>query len=446
MPARNRPSRWPERLARPVDASSLAVFRALFGLLVFIEVFGHVPQIHATYLGPALNFTYPGFGWVHPWPGDGMYLHAAVLMTAALGVAFGAWFRASSVVLAAGYAGWFLMDAARYENHRYLIVLLAVLISVSQAHRAWSVDRWQGRAGGPETVPQWNLLVLQAQLVLMYGFAGLAKLNPDWLAGEPLRHWLPIQAPAIGAWVAHPWAAYAMSYAGLAVDLGAPMLLLWPRTRPAGIGLMAAFHLVNLWLFADISVFPYLGLASCLLFVKPDAPRRLLARWLRRPAPPAVRPRPGKLSPWTAGFVAAYLGAQVLVPLRHLAIPGDVAWTEDGHRFAWRMKLRHKWARLRIFETDSRTGATRVVSLDRYLNRRQQLEMGIRPDLMVQFARYLKRERLAQGHPEPIITADSWVSLNYRPYVRFVHPGVNLAAEPLPGQGIRSLVLSPGTS
>jgi len=31
-----------------------------------------------------------------------------------------------------------------------------------------------------------------------------------------------------------------------------------------------------------------------------------------------------------------------LVPLRHLLYPGYVSWNEQGHRFAWQMKLRDK--------------------------------------------------------------------------------------------------------
>ncbi len=33
---------------------------------------------------------------------------------------------------------------------------------------------------------------------------------------------------------------------------------------------------------------------------------------------------------------------QVYLPVRHYFIPGNVFWTEEGHRMAWRMMLRNK--------------------------------------------------------------------------------------------------------
>ena len=39
------------------------------------------------------------------------------------------------------------------------------------------------------------------------------------------------------------------------------------------------------------------------------------------------------------GLVVLFLGIQFLLPLRHLLYPGNVNWTEEGFRFAWRVML-----------------------------------------------------------------------------------------------------------
>ena len=54
--------------------------------------------------------------------------------------------------------------------------------------------------------------------------------------------------------------------------------------------------------------------------------------------------------------LALWLAVQILVPLRHLLYPGNVSWTEQGHRFAWMMKLRDKDAEASFTVRDPATG------------------------------------------------------------------------------------------
>ncbi len=81
---------WP-RLFEPVDSASLVFFRMVFGLLMLVEVFRYLDYgwIARYFIRPQVLFTYPGFDWVQPWPGDGMYYHFYVLGLAALGMMCG---------------------------------------------------------------------------------------------------------------------------------------------------------------------------------------------------------------------------------------------------------------------------------------------------------------------------------------------------------------------
>jgi hypothetical protein len=90
-------------------------------------------------------------------------------------------------------------------------------------------------------------------------------------------------------------------------------------------------------------------------------------------------------------FIGAWLAFQILVPARHLLYPGNPSWTEQGHRFAWQMKLRDKEAEASFVVRDPATGREWPVRPSRYLKRHQAEEMAARPDMILQFAHHLAR-------------------------------------------------------
>jgi len=128
------------------------------------------------------------------------------------------------------------------------------------------------------------------------------------------------------------------------------------------------------------------------------------------------------------GFIGVWLAFQVLFPLRHLLYPGSPSWTEQGHRFAWQMKLRDKDAEATFFVRDPATGREWRVALERYLLRHQAREMESRPDMILQFAHYLARE-WAQTHgvERAEVRARVCASLNGRKAVLLIDPDRDLA-------------------
>jgi hypothetical protein len=128
------------------------------------------------------------------------------------------------------------------------------------------------------------------------------------------------------------------------------------------------------------------------------------------------------------GFIAAWLAVQVLVPLRYLLYPGNVSWTEEGHRFAWMMKLRDKDAGARFTVRDPASGREWRVSPERYLVRHQVGEMESRPDMILQFAHHLARvwaeERKIAGVE---VRARVCASLNGRKAALLIDPQRDLA-------------------
>ncbi|HEX2097994.1 MAG TPA: HTTM domain-containing protein, partial [Rubrobacteraceae bacterium] len=275
------------RLFAPVDIASLVFFRIAFGVLMIWEVWRYYSYgwIQRDYIDPAYHFSYYGFGWVQPWPGIGMYVHFFVLGVLAFCIAFGLWYRVSMVFFFLGFAYVFLIDQAYYLNHFYLIILFSFLMIFVPAHRSLSEDARARPEIRSETAPAWALWVLMAQMAIVYFYAGLAKLNGDWLQGEPMRSRLASSTdlPLIGPLFTEEWMVYLFSYGGLLLDLLVVPFLLWRRTRLIAFMFALGFHLMNSQLFG-IGVFPWLAIAATTLFFPPSWPRRFVAflRGLRR--------------------------------------------------------------------------------------------------------------------------------------------------------------------
>ncbi len=434
-------SRLVERLSRPVDAASLAVFRILFGWLMMLEVLRYFGAgwIASYYIEPQFHFTYWGFSWVHPWPGIGMYVHFAALGVLAVCMALGFCYRLSALLFFVGFTYVFLLEKARYLNHFYFIILLSALCACLPLHRYCSIDAKRHPERANSFAPTYQLWTLRAQLLIVYVYAGIAKLNADWFRGEPLRHWLSDHSGValVGPLFTQDWFILALSYGGLALDLCVAPLLIFRRTRIPALVLFSAFHLMNAAFF-EIGIFPWMMLAANLLFLEPSWPRTLLRRVpeVRNWVPDsfvqvlAAQPfgRPPRVRAGALALVGIYLALQLLIPLRHHLYPGDVAWNEEGHRFAWRMKLRDKHGRAEFFV--ERNGVVTRVLPDGYLTDRQASRLPCQSDMLVEFSHFLADR--SRHEDEPVrVRANATCSLNFRAPRRFVDPKRDLAAEPL---------------
>ncbi|WP_437927465.1 HTTM domain-containing protein [Sorangium sp. So ce291] len=456
--------RWAAYLTAEVDAASLAVFRVGYGALIAWEVVRYVlhDRIARYYIEPGFFFSFVPF--VRPWGGTGMYWHFAAVFVLALLCAAGLFYRVSAALLCAALTYVFLLDKAQYLNHLYLLCLLGLLLAVAPAHRALSLDLLRARraspAGAPpcmstETVPRLHLFALKAQIAIVYFYGGVAKLNGDWLRGQPLTMWLAehADAPLVGPPLASPAAGLALSYAGLLIDLSMGFLLFSRHTFPFGAAIAVAFNLSNAFLF-KIGIFPYAMIASLALFADPSWPRRRLPFLFGRadraghgalvsgPAPaPSPSPTASRRRSLPLALLHAYLLLHLVVPLRHWLYPGDVAWNEAGHRFSWRMKLRDKnVSELDIGVMDPRTGVRESLDLEEWLTDRQLGEMSTRPDMIVDFAHHVADRWQAAFGVRPVVTARVVASLNGGPFRDLVDPTRDLASQP---RGLFDVVLAP---
>jgi hypothetical protein len=123
--------------------------------------------------------------------------------------------------------------------------------------------------------------------------------------------------------------------------------------------------------------------------------------------------------------------AQCLLPFRHLLVPGPVDWTEEGHRFAWRMKLRDKRGTMEFVAVNKRTGESHPLApAVAALTPVQRHMMLHDPEMMRQFAVWIASELERSGYDPVAVRAETAISLNGRPPQPLVDPAVDLAAQP----------------
>lgn len=429
----SQPDTWWSRaivtLSRPRDGASLAVYRICFGLLLAYEIHfkfrvNKVDELHAS----RLSFKYPFFEWVPDASENVAYALHFALIGLALLVAAGAFYRVTSALSFVLVSYYFLVERTLYINHTYLYCLLAGIMALVPAHNMLSIDQrfgWLGtkpRAQGRTST--WSLWLLRFQMGVVYSYAGLAKLNPDWLAGCPLNIWLPDRLGHD-----HPVMFQSlpliMSWGGAAFDLTITPLLLWKRTRMFGFVWAALFHVTNATIFG-IASFPWMSLALTLLFFEPDWPRRQWPSLRGIPKKPKNPQRLGKL-----GFATllTYVVTQVLLPMRPWFYPGNASWTEEGHEFSWHMMLRSKSGTLAV-HAELADGRRFVVDPLEYVTKRQLQRIEGRPDMIHQLAIFVADEYERVHGERPKVFVDVKIAWNGRPPEPLIDPNVDLAAEP----------------
>lgn len=442
----------------PRDPSGLAVFRVLFGLIGAVSAIRFLAYdwVGELFVRPRFHFSHLGMEWARPLPQPGMTALFAALVVVSLMVSAGLFYRVAIVLFFLGFSYVQLICVTNYLNHYYLVSLLAGLMALLPMNAAWSLDARLFPRARRASVPAWTVHLLRFQIAIVYTFAGLAKVNADWLVhGQPLGVWLAARTgmPVLGPLFALPGAALAMSWAGCLFDLTIALWLSIPRTRLAAYGVVLVFHAVTSALF-PIGMFPFIMATAALIFFPPSWPRDLLARArdaLRRarlrasPAPVAgAEPPPGEPESGAGRAAAAdaprprwlvpalivfslYATAQILVPLRAHLYGGDVHWHEQGMRWSWRVMVREKNASVTYRVIHPVTGKVTEVAPRRYLTARQERDFGTQPDLVLQLGKRIAADRSAAEGVRMIVHADVLVSLNGRRAARLIDPTADLA-------------------
>lgn len=386
------------------------------------------------YVQPKVYFPYYGFEWVQPLGEAGMYALFTLMALAALGIMLGLFYRFSALLFFLSFTYVELIDKTNYLNHYYFVSVVALLLVLVPAHRHFSVDVLRKHGLWVSHVPRWAVLIFQLQLGLVYFYAGIAKLNPDWLLeAMPLRYWLPAHThlPLIGPLLDEVWVAYLFCWFGAFYDLTIPFFLSWRRSRLLAYATVVVFHVLTAVLF-QIGMFPYIMMVSTLIFFSPAFHERLLGLFrsiakVPKPALPRFAGTAGQ--PILLGILGFYFLLQVLLPWRYLLYPGQLFWTEQGYRFSWRVMLMEKTGTTFFYVRHPKTGFETEINNRDYLTVNQEKQMATQPDMILQYAHMLQQDFAERGMPGVEVRAEVYVSMNGRGSRLLIDPKVNLAAE-----------------
>ena len=399
-----------EVLHKEVSPIPLVIFRIAFGSVMVIAqlrflVLGRVKEY---FIDPEFHFTYDGFSWIKPLSGDLMYGLVLLTILTAFLITIGFYTRLCAALFLFTFSYLELIDKTYYLNHYYLIILLSFLLIFVKSDSILSVNS----SKEPKLIPFWQIIIIRVQIGVLYFFAGIAKIKPEWLFdAQPLTIWLRAKGnlPLIGALLEQPITAYFFSWSGMIYDLSIPFLLLYYRTRKVAYVSVILFHVMTHFLF-NLGMFPWVMIGVTLVFFTSE---ELTKIFRLNNTITFTKLNHLKQSSWyviIAFILFLHFTLQFFLPLRHHLIDGNVLWNQRGVRFAWHVMLMEKAGYCLYKVVDNNNGTTWEVTPSDYLSKHQDKQMSYQPDMIVQFAKFIKEDEFASL--DVSIYVDTYVSLN----------------------------------
>ncbi|MBT8183219.1 MAG: HTTM domain-containing protein [Eudoraea sp.] len=417
-------------LFKQIDNSPLILFRILFGILISLECYGAILTgwVNRILVAPQFTFTFIGFEWLQPLPGNGMYWYFIVMGSLGLLIALGYKYRLAIISFTVLWTAVYLMQKTAYNNHYYLLILISFIMCFLPANRSHSLDCRKHPELRTNTMGAYVKWVFVIQLFIVYTFASIAKFYPDWLNFSFIKILMHGKEEyyLIGNFLQLPWVHKIIGLTGIVFDMLVIPALLWKPTRKFAFIASIFFHLFNS-VVLQIGIFPYLSLAFTVFFFEPETIRRIFFK----KKPPyqgydILIPHRTKL---VLTFAGLYFAVQLLLPLRHHFIQGDVLWTEEGHRLSWRMMLRSRAGNVSFKVVNKKSGAIENINLNKYLTKSQRSKIGAYPDFIWQFAQRIKKDNTKIGE-DVAVYVKSGIRINGRALQPFIDPDVDIAAEP----------------
>lgn len=430
--------RFRKFLQEQIDGRVLGLFRVVYSLFMAFEMIYYlrISLVKNMFVLPAVNFKYDGLAWLTPLPGPAMTALVWLLLAAALLMAAGVWFKWAARFFALGNAFIFFQDTSLYNNHIYLYILVAWLLSCTHADQFVSF-----RKKTVDQIPRWEQFIFQLQMVIVYFYAGVIKFKYDWLVRQE-----PVRSLSVGyaddrflaGIVKQEAVIYILTYGGLLLDLASPLLLWYKPVRKWAVYLFMGFHLFNSIVFDDIAFFPFVMLAGLVIFYEPNE-----LPWLKRlfrPAEaagtkktkassvPVGAPLPGKL---VQNLFVAYFAFQILFPFRGFFLPNQMDWTTIGNRFSWRVKADSRGIDELLFQISYADGNVETMNVAQLLNAHwintHQLKMLINdPRAVKALAMGVQKKMNKSGWAVSSITARIKLRCNGRSPQYFIDPSADL--------------------
>ena len=430
-----------EYLFRKIDNSALVIFRIIFGLLIVAECWGAIftGWVNVNMVEPKLTFTFIGFEWMNHLLGPSMIYYYVIMGALGIFITLGFFYRLSIVVFSIMWTLAYLMQKTSYNNHYYLFMLVSWLMTIMPAHYFFSIDGLLFPRIKRLMCKNWVRVIFIAQMFIVYTYAAFAKLYPDWFNGEYLnihfsgfaqfingKYHLDGLAKVIGSLAF----AQVFSWCGFFFDLLIVPMMLWSKTRNFGLKCAIFFHVFNS-IFFGIGIFPFFALAMMIFFYDPTQIQEIFFK--NKSFMMDRKDEDGLITTRRIAFsylLMFYLVWQIYLPLRHYHIPGNVFWTEEGHRLSWRMMLRSRSNDTSVYvafpDKSGKIYGKEKINIGDYLTSKQASRLGSSPDMIWQFAKFIKEDYKRKGK-KVMVFVDTKVSVNQSEYYQFTNPNVDLA-------------------
>jgi hypothetical protein len=269
-----------QTVSRRTDARPAALVRVVVGVAAIgfaLESWVNLGRV----LAPQV-VDMPYAPWYPRLPLAALPLFIGAWLAAALGLALGLRARLCGAVLAACMAYTLFFDQQLYSNHLYLATLVVLLLTIADSGARFSLDA--RRTGGRDLILEWPILLLKLQISIVYFYAALLKINPQYLSGTMIaRFWPFSQLAALPSGWPQAIALPSIAWATVLLEFFLAVALWLPRLRWVALVAGVAFHTAIIWtggaqpgvpdipfaIFALVTVAPY-----ALFF---DFPRRRVA-------------------------------------------------------------------------------------------------------------------------------------------------------------------------
>jgi hypothetical protein len=231
-------------LQPPSEVRALAWARVALGALFLVRTTPLLAPLHL----PSLRGTTPLLGWPDGrWHGSPTLALPAAMVAALCvvrtlaAVAFTLGVEATAAGLVAGIAGYLVLLQRPFEFVFTLHLLYqgTILLALAGAGGALALGPRPPRA------PASGLLLMRLFVASIYAWAAIGKLRRDWLDGRTLE--ILLQQRSLSGRVAEALLAtadrrIAVAWGVALAELALGPLLLWRKTRLAGLAVALLFH------------------------------------------------------------------------------------------------------------------------------------------------------------------------------------------------------------
>ena len=220
-------------------ARLVATARIMIGVTSMLAAF-EMWRLLPHFLMPTV-IRLPYFEWLPVLPIGSAWAFILLWVLSSIAFVIGWKTRIAGAVLACVIAYSLLLDQQLYSNHLYLLFLIVGLLTIADTGAAISMD---ARPMERATVPGWPIWLLKVQVSIVYIFSAIAKLTPQYLAGEVLTESLKQHGfftVPIGWRV--PVAMKALAIVAIVMELFVGLGLWSRRLRPVAVMAGVLFHM-----------------------------------------------------------------------------------------------------------------------------------------------------------------------------------------------------------